>query len=269
MHCAYCGGGGGQDQPRHHTPCSDHPLFVFCCTQGRTEPWACCCPLPLQGWEAAQSPDLPAPCLGKQGGNRIIPHCPGHPAEGAQIQGGRPCHRPCLGDPMPRASPLPQGTTGKEDDGFPLSQALLLLSSCFDAHRWQPQPPPTLQPQLLERLLRPSACLCSSCGPPAPCTHASSHAQCHPLSQGPEIAQLHSVAATQHVFLPMRGSVSQTSSGHHVVLSTRLLLQGQLQALLIEGATTVLCLPVWTLSLGDDMRRTPAPQGLSEMLCRY
>ena len=162
---------------------------------------------------------------------------------------------------MPRVSLLPQGTIWKEDGGFPLSQALLFLSPCFDAHRWQPQ--------LLERLLSPSACPCSSCGPPVPCSHASSHAQCHPLSQGPEIKQLRSMAAAQHIFLPTQGSASRASSGHHVVPSAWFLLQGQLQALLIEGATTVLCLPVWMLGLGGHMWRTPAPQGLFEMPCRY
>lgn len=77
------------------------------------------------------------------------------------------------------------------------------------------------------------------------------------------------MAVAQHVFLPMQGSASQASSGHHVVPSTRLLLQGQLQASLIEGATAVLCLPVWMLSLKGHMRRTPVPQGLFEMPRRY
>lgn len=77
------------------------------------------------------------------------------------------------------------------------------------------------------------------------------------------------MAAAQQVFLPTQGSTSQASSGHRTGLSTQLLLQGQPQALLIEGATTVLCLPIWMLGLGGHMWRTPAPQGLFEMPCRY
>lgn len=77
------------------------------------------------------------------------------------------------------------------------------------------------------------------------------------------------LAAAQHIFLSTQGSAAQASSGHCTGPSTWLLLQGQLQALLIEGAATVLHVPVWMLVPGGHVWRTLVPHGLSEMLYMY
>lgn len=100
---------------------------------------------------------LPLPC--SRAGSQHRPPPPTLPGEGGHSHSTGLCPLQLKRHKSRQRGglPSPPGTTGKEDGEFPLSQACLFLSPCFDASGGQPWPPP-LQPQLLKRLLCPSAC---------------------------------------------------------------------------------------------------------------
>lgn len=164
---------GQQVQPQHNTPHPDPSLFIFSCTQGLTwaSPPELLPPTPCSraGSQHRPQPSLHPlpPCLGKGG--------TGPPTKGHKSRGGGPA-----------IPPLPQGTTGKENCVFPkLSYSFLLgLMHTQSSHS--------------------SRGFSVSLPAPTPAVAPSSHGQCHPVYQGPEIKQLHSGCCTAHLPLHTR-----------------------------------------------------------------
>lgn len=163
---------------------------------------------------------------------------PGPPTEGHKSRGGGPCHPPCH-----RAHQGRKIVFLKPSYSCPL--VLMHTHSSHSSRGFSVPLPAPLQ-----------------LWPPAAMVGAI-------LCLKDQKSSRSTLAAAQHIFLPTQDSAAQASSGHCMGPSTWLLLQCQLKALLIAGATTVLHLPVWMLVPGGHMWRTPAPHGLSEMLYTY